>query len=69
MCLGSCSESWSVSSSKKVSTVGGYVKVAWVAWRGVGRVATNFGVFWEFWSLLPELGGFCVGLADFVLGG
>ena len=48
MCLGSCSESWSVSSSKKVSTVGGYVKVAWVAWRGVGGVATNIGAFWGF---------------------
>ena len=35
MCFGSCSESWSVSLSKKVSTVGGYENVAWVAWRGV----------------------------------
>ena len=69
MCLGSCSESWSVSSSKKVSTVGGYVKVAWVAWRGVGCVATKFGAFWGFWSSFPELDDFRVVLADFVLEG
>ncbi len=42
ICFGSCSESWLVSLSKKVSTVGGYENVAWVAWRGVWRAETDF---------------------------
>jgi hypothetical protein len=42
MRLGLCWESCSVSSSKKVSTVGGHENVAWVVWSGVCRAETEF---------------------------